>query len=79
MQDVSLLNTEMSILKKTVEALVEKKLDEKSLRKDINDLQKEIETLRYLNQETHQRNRLKEEEFEERIFQKRNNFKIHIF
>ena len=53
LKEISFLKKEISTLKRTFEALTEKKQDEESLRKYINDLQKEIETLQDINQETH--------------------------
>ena len=65
LQEISRLKIEVSNLKKTVEFIFLMKQNEESLKKDIYDLSKEIETLKDYNQEIHYKIRLIEEELEE--------------
>ena len=59
------MSCQVSTLKRTIESLAENKIKEESLKKDITDLQIEIENLKDFNQDTHYKIRLIEEELEE--------------
>ena len=62
-----MLKAECSTLKRIVKSLVEKELEAESLKKDVRDLQEEIENLKYFNQEPHYKIRLIEEELEDSV------------